>query len=355
MSKRVFVREIKAREGQRLKGLAERSSSAVERRRAHIVWSSATGMTAAEMASQFGYDVKDVRLVIHGFNEHGFDSLLPNYDGGPKPTFTEEDRGKIVDMALGRPQDYGYPFTRWSLRKLARALEDKKIVESITPESVRTILKEAGVTHQRTKTWKESTDPLFEPKRRRITRLYRHPPSDGRVMCFDEFGPLNIQPVAGSCYAKKKHPQRLPATYHRTHGVRHMLAVLDLAANKIYYRIRKRKRRIECFEFMKLIRGLVPRDEKIYLILDNYSPHIHKDIRKWAKENGVVLVFTPSNASWLNRIECHFAPIREFVLRNSNYRSHDELAEAMRRYIRWRNCNPDDDRILNLQKRVKVA
>jgi transposase len=355
MKRQVFVKKITAKEGMKLKALAERSSLGVVRRRAHIAWCSATGMSAPEIANRFGYDVKHVRLVIHAFNKDGFESLAPNYDGGPELTFDEEVRGKIVDIALGRPKDYGYPFTRWSLRKLSAAARNRKVVGSISQETVRTILKEAGVSHQRTKTWKESKDPFFESKRRRIKRLYKNPPPDGRVMCLDEFGPLSIRPYGGSCYAKKGHPQRIPATYRRAHGVRHMFAVLDLKADQIYYRIRDRKSRVELLDFLKMIRNIVPRREKIYLILDNFSPHIHKSVKKWANENKIVLAYTPTNASWLNRIECHFAPIREFVLKNSDYRSHKELARSMFKYMKWRNRNPRDCQIMSLQRRVKVA
>jgi hypothetical protein len=87
----------------------------------------------------------------------------------------------------------------------------------------------------------------------------------------------------------------------------------------------------------------------------NFSPHLHKSIRKWARLNGVVLVLTPANSSWLNRVEYHFAPLREFVLNNSNYQSHEELAKAIRDYIRWHNRCPKDTEILRLQKRFKVA
>lgn len=355
MSKAVVVREITAQEGRDLKHLAERCSCGVTRHRAHIVWCSATGMSAPRIADRFEYDVKHVRLVIHGFNASGFESLEPKYDGGRKATFDEGTRGAIVDMALASPNVYGFPFTRWSLRKLARAAVEHEIVDSISPEGVRMILREAGVSHQRTKTWKESNDPLFEAKRRRIRRLYKNPPVDGRVMCLDEFGPLNIQPHHGSCWARAGQPDRVPATYRRTHGVRQMFAALDLSTNKIYYRIRKRKRRFELLDFLKVIRRVVPEHERIYLILDNFSPHLHKTVRKWCRANRVTLVFTPTNASWLNRIECHFAPIADFVLKNSNYGCHAELALAMKKYIHWRNREPENQRILASQKRVKVA
>ena len=41
-----------------------------------------------------------------------------------------------------------------------------------------------------------------------------------RCFAFDQFGPLSIRPCHGTCWAKRKHPARLRATYHRTHGNR---------------------------------------------------------------------------------------------------------------------------------------
>ena len=32
--------------------------------------------------------------------------------------------------------------------------------------------------------------------------LYRTCPSDGVVVCFDEFGPISLQPYPGHCYAQ---------------------------------------------------------------------------------------------------------------------------------------------------------
>ena len=42
-----------------------------------------------------------------------------------------------------------------------------------------------------------------------------------RCFAFDQFGPLSIRPCHGTCWAPRKHPVRLRATYHRTHGIRY--------------------------------------------------------------------------------------------------------------------------------------
>ena len=67
----------------------------------------------------------------------------------------------MVKSARKRPRSLGQPFTRWSIRKLAGYLAVKKGREvTVGRERMRQILAEEGITFQRTKTWKESPDPL---------------------------------------------------------------------------------------------------------------------------------------------------------------------------------------------------
>ena len=75
--------------------------------------------------------------------------------------------------------------------------------------------------------------PSFTRKKR-IKRLYKNPPKDGRVICVDEFGPLSIRPYTRKGWFLQKKANRLPATYTRTHGVRHLFAALDLKTDKLY-------------------------------------------------------------------------------------------------------------------------
>jgi hypothetical protein len=77
---------------------------------------------------------------------------------------------------------------------------------------LRQILHRHRITFQRTKTWKESTDPHRHTKLARIKYVTSHFPQ--RVFAFDEFGPLVIRPQAGTAWAPAGRPHRLPANYH---------------------------------------------------------------------------------------------------------------------------------------------
>jgi hypothetical protein len=61
--------------------------------------------------------------------------------------------------------------------------------------------------------------------------------------------------------------------------------------------------------------------------------------------NNVELAYTPTNASWLNRIEAQFTALRYFTLDGTDHASHHEQASTIRRYIAWRNRHARDQRL----------
>jgi transposase len=285
-----------------------------------------------------------VRGVIHASNERGFDALNPKWNGGRPRTIGEHTRQRICLIARTSPADWDITaFSTWSLTKLRDHLLDRGTVAAISRETLRQILRTGGVSWQTTTTWKASTDPDFITKTDRILDLYDTPPTDGRLVCADEFGPLNLLPRKGKAWRPAGHPARQRATYHRNGGVMHMLAALDLATGKIYYRIRPRKRHREFADLLKLLRARWP-GQKLYVVCDNFSPHRHPTVRTWCAEHDVELVFTPTYSSWLNWIEAEFAALRYFALNGTDHRTHTEQNAAIDAYIRWHNapCRTQD-------------
>ena len=243
-------------------------------------------------------------------------------------------------MAKTAPQQLGLPFTTWSLAKLVEHLaKAHRIV--ISAETVRQVLHEAGISWQATRTWKASRDPQFVVKMARILELYDQAaagqiPDGGRVICVDEFGPLNLQPRPGRGWFPRGRPARRRATYTRTGGVRQMFAALDLASGQLFYRLRDRKRWAEFLGFLRQLRTRFP-SGRLLVVCDNFSPHHKQQVRDWCAEHDVELVFTPSNASWLNWIECEFTALRYFTLDGSDYPSHSAQEAAIAGYVRWAN------------------
>ena len=169
MAERVSVREIGNDEGQRLLRMVRRSSgSVVSWRRAQMVLLSAQGLDVAGIAKVTFTSDDRVRDVIHNFNRDGFDSLAPKYAGGRPPKFTLPQRQQIKQVALSRPADHGLPFSTWSLSKLADFLVAEGVVEDISHEGLRLLLREEKVSFQAVKTWKTSSDPDYDVKKNRV-------------------------------------------------------------------------------------------------------------------------------------------------------------------------------------------
>jgi transposase len=377
VTERLRVREIDDDEGRRLVRIIRRGNgSVVTWRRAQMVLLSAQGMDAAAIAKVAFTSEDRVRDVIRNFNADGFGSLYPKYKGGHPPKFTLPQRREIKKVAKARPAEYDLPFSTWSLAKLADFLVAEGVVDDISHEGLRILLREEGVSFQRLKTWKASKDPQYAAKKARVEHLYaiadrEIAPADGDpeiVFCVDEFGPLNLQPRPGRQWAavsgKNKEPGRAPrprmrATYTRTAGVRHLLAAYELGEDKLYGHIKPRKTRARFLEFCRYLRSLYPPSVRIAIICDNFSPHLstRKDRRvgDWAKASNVEIAYTPTNSSWLNRIEAQFTALRYFALDGTDHPSHKEQASMIRRYIIWRNNHAYDERLRRIVAKANVA
>ncbi len=376
---RLRVRDISNEEGNRLLRIVRRSSgSVVTWRRAQMVLLSAQGMDVEQIAKVAFTSADRVRDVINNFNDDGFDSLYPKYAGGRPPTFTLPQRQQVKKIALSRPMDHGLPFSTWSLTKLAEYLVAEGVVDDISHEGLRDLLRREGVSFQVIKTFKQSTDPDYEAKKNRVLELYdladgKAEPGEGDptvVLCVDEFGPLNLMPRPGKQWApvvprKDKgttdspRRRRRRATYKRTQGVRHLMAALDLRTDKMYGHVKLNKNRTTFLAFCRYLRSLYPPEVRMAIVMDNFSPHLStkKDQRvgTWAEANNVELAYVPTNASWLNRIECQFTALRYFTLDGTDHRSHEEQNSMIRRYIAWRNRHTDNEELRAISIRAKVA
>src|SRR3954462_13171574 len=349
----VFVRELSAQDGARLKSISRKAKYQSKRQRAVILLASATGMSAPQIAAMARTDESHVRKVIHAFNQEGFASLDPDYRGGRPKKTTPEQRDRIVAVARARPDTVGVALTRWSLAKLAEHLAGMGIV--LCEQALRQTLRAAGLSHQRTRSWKWSPDPEFAPKAERVLSLYRAIPDDGVVVCFDEMGPIQLIPHHGSGWAPVKRCQRLRATYSKGNGVRYLFGAYDVHADRLHGRLRAHKNAGEVLAFYRQIRMRYHPRLRIYLIADNLSTHKTPSICDSAAVSNVELVFTPTYASFLNRIECHFWGIGEFVINNADYHSWDALAKAMADHIRYRNGPHRDQRLITAERKLLIA
>ena len=373
------VRELANDEGNRLLRIVRRrSGSVVTWWRAQMVLLSAQGMDSSQIARVAFTSPDRVRDVINKFNDDGFESLYPRYAGGRPPTFTLGQRQAIKKIALSRPVDHDLPFSTWSLSKLAEFLVAEGVVVDISHEGLRDLLRKEGVRFQVIKTWKTSTDPDYEAKKNRVLELFdiadgKTAPGDGDpqiVFCMDEFGPLNLLAptgqAVGACgdqgrqgIGQGAEAETAPGDLHACSGVRHLMAALNLMTDHMFGHVKTNKNRTTFLAFCRYLRSLYPPEVRIAIVMDNFSPHLStkqdQRVGNWAAENNVELAYVPTNASWLNRIECQFTALRYFTLDGTDHRSHEEQNSMIRRYIAWRNRHKDNEALRDISIRAKVA
>jgi hypothetical protein len=75
------------------------------------------------------------------FNADGFSSLYPKYKGGHPPKFTLGQRREFKELAMSKPIEHDLPFSTWSLAKLADFLVAEGVVDDISHEGLRVLLR----------------------------------------------------------------------------------------------------------------------------------------------------------------------------------------------------------------------
>jgi transposase len=354
MTEPVRARRLTDEEGQRLVRIVRRGRhESIRVRRAMIILASSSGTPVPAIARLVAADEDTVRDVIRAFNQRGLTALDPRWAGGRPRLISDDDVAFIVTTAKTRPETLGCPFTHWSVRKLAAYLarNDQRIVR-VGRERLRQILHAHQISFQRTRGWKESRDPDKDRKLDRIEEVISRFPN--RCFAFDQFGPLSIRPCHGPTWAPQTKPTRLPATYHRTHGIRYFHGCYSIGDDQLWGVTRRRKGGDHTLAALRSIRAARPDGAPIYVILDNLSANKTPAIRAWAARHKVELCFTPTNASWANPIEAQFGPLRTFVLGASNHPNHPVLARKLQGYLRWRNANARHPDVLAAQRRERA-
>jgi transposase len=120
-----------------------------------------------------------------------------------------------------------------------------------------------------------------------------------------------------------------------------MFGAYDLERDTLVGTFSERKNWTTFLPFLKWLRARYRSGEVLHVILDNAGFHLKAEVLDYASTHRIKFYFTPTGASWLNRIECHFTALRKFALDNTDYRTHDDMQAAIVRYLDWRNGRRD--------------
>jgi transposase len=136
----LYVRELTEAEGKQLQHWLAGNDPAMKHR-ARVVLLSSQGYRVPEIGPLVKSHPANLRKWIHRFNAQGCEGLRTVHAGGPRLRFSSQQRQEIIRLAQARPRDLGLNFTRWTLHKLAQQAAKRGIVNRISHECVRQILR----------------------------------------------------------------------------------------------------------------------------------------------------------------------------------------------------------------------
>ena len=217
----VRVRRLTDQEGQQLQQIMRRGTGSVRFRRAMVVLASAGGNTVPAIARLVQADEDTVRQVIHRFNEMGLACLDPRWAGGRPRLISPDDEAFIVATATTRPEAWASPSPAGaSANSPTTCATPRPPAGSHRPGTAAAAAappRDHLPAHQ-------DVEGVHRPGPRRETRPDRggHGPLPGPGVRVRRVRPAGDPPARrlrlGAARATR---DRLPANYHKLHGVRY--------------------------------------------------------------------------------------------------------------------------------------
>ena len=181
----LYVRELEEVEWTELESMLEEKTSDIPPQRLMIVLLSAQGQRVQDVSREVEMHPINVRKWIHRFNAEGMDGLRSGKSPGRPPVFSNEQRDEIVALANSDPRKMNLSFTQWSLQRMRNYLVDNGVVEQISVETIRQVLRANGVRHRMLSGWSKETKsrPALHTNLRNAQRVGMHSYS-GRIASY---------------------------------------------------------------------------------------------------------------------------------------------------------------------------
>ena len=117
-------------------------------------------------------------------------------------------------------------------------------------------------------------------------------------------------------------------------GCSHLFGLLQPSTGKVFARFSDTKSGDDVKDFIRaFLTEFYPKDgRKLVILMDNLG--VHAAIRQLKSEfPNLIIVFIPTNASWMNPIESFFGILTKGALKKQSFTSIDRLKKHVRKYI----------------------
>ena len=330
------IKLSKEERGKLEKWASARSTAVRLGERARIVLMAAEGMTNKAIAAELGTDTNKVgrwrsRVAREGMWSIAKERPRGGNHGGKDSDKQAELRSKVLEATTQTtPEDA----THWSCRSMARHL-------NTTHSFVNRVWRAHGLKPHLIRTFKLSNDPRFEEKLRDVVGLYLDPPHNAAVFSFDEKSQIQALDRTQPGLPLKKGRFATMTHDYKRHGTTTLFAALNVATGEVIGKTYRKHRHQEVLRFLREIEKVVPKEQDIHLVLDNYATHKHEKVLAWIeRKRRIFLHFVPTSTSWANLVERFFGLLTQKQVRRGVFTSVPQLEKCLRDYLHSYNENP---------------
>src|ERR1700734_3235537 len=298
--------------------------------RARIVLACLEGKENRQVAQVLGVSVPTVSKWRRRFAFWGLRGLLDQPRSGKPITYNAAFRNRVLALLEQSPPP---GMSHWDGPAVAEKLD-------ASVHAVWRVLRREGIYLQRRRSWCVSTDKEFAPKAADVVGLYLNPPLNALVLSVDEKPSIQaIERASGYVETDSgKVVRGLKSTYKR-HGTLNLFAALEVGTGQVKTKFTEYKKREDFRSFLDDVLADQPPDKEIHVVLDNYSPHKRNEDWLAKFEGRVQFHFTPTSASWLNQIEIVFSLLQRKTADGGNFKTRDQLREAIEAFFRRHNAH----------------
>lgn len=277
--------------------------------RSHILNLRDKGYTSNEVADVLDYTARTVINIVNNYIEGGLQQALTDDPRpGRPPEIDARIESHVVAVVCSEPPE---GFDRWTLELLKNRVEHDGIVDSISKESIRIILKEHDLKPWQQKMW--CIPNLTEEYKERMEAILdayeleynAHQP----VICIDEKPVVLHADKSPSMEMEPGKIKKVDDEYIRK-GTANVFMAVEPKSGFYFGRVTPTRSGDEFAKFLFTVYKRYKHCEKVTLVMDNLSTHSEKAlIRFYGEEKGrriwqkFDIRFTPKHGSWLNQAE----------------------------------------------------
>ena len=296
--------------------------------RARIILACLEGKEIQQVARELKVSVPSVSKWRQRFSLWGLRGLYDRPRPGKPIKYDTAFRNRVLKLLEESPPP---GMSHWDGPAVAEKL-------NASVHAVWRVLRRQGIYLQRRRSWCVSTDKEFAAKAADVVALYLNPPVNALVLSVDEKPSIQaIERASGYVETDSGKVVRAMKSTYKRHGTLNWFAALEVGTGQVRTKFTESKRREDFRAFLDDVLADQPQDQEIHVILDNYSPHKRNDDWLAKFEGRVQFHFTPTSASWLNQIEIVFSLLQRKTLNGGNFKSKDQLREAIEAFFRRHN------------------